>query len=153
MRHLEVITDIAADPQRCFDLARDVDVHLSSIPRSQERVVNRTTDGLLEQGDEVTFEARHFGVRWRLTACITDLESPVRFVDEMQSGPFSSWRHQHVFTARDGGTRMTDVADYTPPVGPLGQLVDGLLLRRYMERLLVERGQHIKAVAEGREEI
>jgi ligand-binding SRPBCC domain-containing protein len=146
---IEVVTDIAASPARCFDLARDVETHLSSLPQSNERATAGKTSGLLDAGDEVTFEARHFGIPWKLTALVTEFDPPTRFVDEMQRGPFKSWRHEHRFVSNERGTtRMVDVADYTPPGGPIGAVVDRVFLRRYMHRLLEERGHHIKLMAE-----
>ncbi len=106
------------------------------------------TSGLLELGDEVTFEARHFGIRWRLTARITQFEQSQLFVDEMQRGPFAFWRHEHVFGQCGSETIMIDAVDYKPPARGLGTLVDYLVLRRYMRKLLHRRGQYLKSVAE-----
>ena len=67
-------TVIRAAPERCFDLARSVDAHVASTHQSGERVVAGRTQGLLELGEEVTWEAVHLGLRQRLTAKITVLE-------------------------------------------------------------------------------
>jgi ligand-binding SRPBCC domain-containing protein len=99
-------------------------------------------------GDEVTWEATHFGIRRRLTSRITEFERPNRFVDEMVRGAFSRFRHLHEFVARDDQTVMRDVFDYTAPLGPLGRLADVLVLRRYMTRLLQRRNAYLKSVAE-----
>jgi len=76
-------TPVAAPPSLCFDLARDVEFHQRSTAASRERAVGGVTSGLLGPGDEVTWEATHFGVRQRLTSRITEFEPPRRFVDEM----------------------------------------------------------------------
>jgi ligand-binding SRPBCC domain-containing protein len=89
----------------------------------------------------VTWRARHFGVAFTMTSRITDLDAPVRFVDEQVSGPFGHWRHEHVFYERDGATLMTDTVDFASPYGPLGRVVDGLVLTRYLTRLLAERNR------------
>jgi chorismate mutase len=47
-----------------------------------------------------------------------------------------------------GGTVMRDVIDFTAPLGSLGALVDRLVLRRYMIRLIQRRNQYVKTVAE-----
>ena len=43
---------------------------------------------------------------------------------------------------------MTDTIRFTAPFGPLGSIVDRLALGMYMERLIVERNAHLKAIAE-----
>lgn len=141
-------TRVAAPPARCFDLARDVDLHERSTAATHERAVAGVTSGRLRPGDEVTWEATHFGVRQRLTSRITEFEPPNRFVDEMVRGAFARFRHEHQFLAVEGGTEMVDTFDYTSPLGPLGRLADVLWLRRYMTKLLRERNAYLKREAE-----
>lgn len=99
---------------------------------------------MMGPGDTVTWEARHFGLPFRMTSKITVHERPRRFVDEQQRGPFRSWWHEHRFVERDGGTEMTDVVVYRSPLGPIGRVVDVLGLRRYMTHLLVTRNGLLK---------
>jgi ligand-binding SRPBCC domain-containing protein len=141
-------TRVAAPPSRCFDLARDVDLHQRSTAASKERAVAGVTSGLLKAGDEVTWEATHFGVRQRLTSRITEFDPPSRFVDEMVRVAFRRFRHEHQFLPAEGGAEMVDIFDYTSPLGPLGRLADSLFLRRYMTRLLRERTAYLKRAAE-----
>ncbi|MEO8877235.1 MAG: SRPBCC family protein, partial [Polyangiaceae bacterium] len=94
---IRIETFIAASPERCFDLARDVQAHLGSTSDTEERAVAGVTTGLLSEGDEVTWEAVHFGLRLRLTARITRFEKPHLFVDEMIRGAFESFEHEHRF--------------------------------------------------------
>lgn len=135
---------------RVFDLARDVDVHTRSTSATGERVVAGVLHGRMSLGDEVTWEARHFGLRLRLSSRITEFEPHRRFVDEMVRGPFARLRHVHEFQPSDGGTQMVDVFDYAPPLGAIGRLADALFLRRYMTRFLVRRNAYVKQIAEGR---
>ena len=59
-------TFIHAPVELCFDLARDVNAHAESAAFSAERVVEPgRTRGLLEVGDIVAFEGRHFGMKQR----------------------------------------------------------------------------------------
>lgn len=141
-------TRVGAPPSRCFDLARDVDLHQRSTAASRERAVAGVTSGLLGPGDEVTWEATHFGLRQRLSSRITEFDPPRRFVDEMVRGAFRRFRHEHQFLPTQVGTEMIDVFDYTSPLGPLGSLADLLFLRRYMTRLLRDRNAYLKREAE-----
>lgn len=150
MTTIRLTTAIAAAPQICFDLARNVDAHLASAKGTRERAVAGVTHGLLSLGDEVTWEAVHFGVRQRLRVRITELDAPYRFVDEMIEGAFTSMRHEHVFVATERGTERVDRFDYVVPLGILGNAVDALLLRRHMRRFLEARNAILRELAERR---
>jgi hypothetical protein len=71
MPRIELTTRIAAPPERCFDLARDLDLHLQTMRQSGERIVGGRTAGLIGLNEEVTWSARHFGVHHRHTSRIT----------------------------------------------------------------------------------
>jgi ligand-binding SRPBCC domain-containing protein len=145
---IRVETVIRAPIERCFDLARDPDLHARSVAQTGERVVSRTGAGLLGLGDVVTFEARHFGIRQRLTARITRFEPPHLFEDRMVRGAFRSVRHLHAFERIAEGTRMVDTFEYEAPLGPLGALATRLFLTRYLRRLLTARAAFLKRHAE-----
>lgn len=107
-RHMPLIrteTFVATSPERCFDLARDVGVHTISTSRTRERAVAGKTSGLLELGDEVTWEAVHFGVKQRLTARITRFDRPRSFRDQMVHGASTRFTHRHVFEPWDRDDR------------------------------------------------
>jgi ligand-binding SRPBCC domain-containing protein len=144
--HLETL--IHATPELCFDLARSVDVHMASTKHTRERAIAGVTSGMMNLNDEVTWEAKHFYVRQRLTSRITAMERPRMFVDEMQRGAFKRWHHLHTFEARNGETLMLDEIDYQSPLGLLGRIADQFFLEKYMTRLLLVRNAHIKRVAE-----
>lgn len=144
--HLE--TEIEAPIERCFDLARSVDVHLSSMAHTGERAVAGVTSGEMDLGDTVTWEARHLGATRHVTSVITAFEPPNRFVDEQASGPFAYFRHVHRFEPRDGGCLMLDDFKYEVRYGWIGALGDRLVLARYMKRLLVRRNTLIREMAE-----
>lgn len=141
-------TFIAAPRERCFDLSLDVDRHKHSMSRTGERAVAGVTRGMMGLGDTVTWEARHFGIPWRLTVRITQLDRPHRFVDEQLHGPFAAMRHEHRFAPVAGGTLMADDFQFEVPLGRLGVIVDALVLERYMRQLLGARNEYLKGVAE-----
>ena len=144
---LRIVTDIAAPVERCFALSRSIDLHLESMVASKERVVGGVTSGLIGAGQEVSWQARHFGIQWHMTSRITAFEPPHRFVDEMVRGPFAVFRHEHRFEAHGGGTRMTDVVDVRLGWGPIGPVAD-LAAAAYLRRLLTIRNGVIRRKAE-----
>ena len=122
MTTVELELEIAAPRTRVFDLARSVDLHVDSTAGTAERAVAGVTTGLMEQGDEVTWSARHFGIRQRLTSRITSYDRPSHFRDSMVRGAFARFDHDHYFEECVGGCRAREVFDFTSPLGPLGRL-------------------------------
>jgi ligand-binding SRPBCC domain-containing protein len=144
-------TVIAAPVADCFDLSLSVDAHTSSMAGSGERVVGGVASGAMALGDTVTWRARHFGVVFRMTSAITAHERPSRFVDEQVRGPFGAWQHEHRFRdAGDGRTLMVDEVRFRSPLGPLGRLVDAVVLERYLTRLLRQRNTWLRRELESR---
>jgi ligand-binding SRPBCC domain-containing protein len=148
MATIRIITEIAAPIEWCFDLARDIDFHVRTMEQTGERAVAGRTSGLISLGETVTWEARHFGIRQRFTALVTEFVYPSYFRDEMTFGAFRSFVHDHRFESRDGVTVMIDEVVFRSPFGPLGRLVDSLLMTGYLRRLLTGRSQEIKQTAE-----
>lgn len=146
MIHLRLTTDIGAPPEICFDLVLNVDVE-RSLGRGMEAVGGVHT-GPLHLGDTVTWRARHFWLYWRMTSRIIEEDRPRLFCDEMQRGPFASWHHCHEFHGMPGGTRMIDEVRFTAPFGPLGWVVERLVLGPYLRNLLEGRNRELKMLAE-----
>ena len=146
---LEVVTLVEAPAWVVLDLALDVDAHTSSVP-GQETATTSTGRRILGLGDEVTFEARHFGLPWRMTSRITSYDRPGRFVDEQTSGPFRSLRHEHVFRDLGGSrTEMVDRMHVRAPLWPLSVPLTRTVLEPHLRRLLVQRAAYLKQRAEG----
>ncbi|MDU0344563.1 SRPBCC family protein [Microbacterium sp. KSW2-29] len=137
-------TDIAASPAAVFDLARDIGAHVASMHGSRESATAGVTEGPMQLGDTVTFRARHGGIWFTMTARISEMDEPTRFVDEQTRGPFRSFRHEHRFDETpDGGTRMTDTIDLASPV--FGIVAERLILVPYLRRLIARRNAHLAA--------
>ncbi|WP_411345052.1 SRPBCC family protein [Paenibacillus sp. WLX1005] len=139
---------IEASIQRCFDLARNVDIHTQTTASTGEKAVAGKTSGYLENGDEVTWEAVHFGIKQQLTAKIIQMHPPHVFVDIMVKGAFHSFKHTHEFVEQGTGTIMKDYFEYKSPLGVLGRIADHLFLKSYMTRFLILRAKELKVLAE-----
>ena len=146
----EHLTTIEAPIDGVFDLSLDIDAHLASMAESGERAIGGVTSGQIGLGESVTWRARHFGIWFTMTSRITEWERPHRFVDEQVRGPFRSFHHEHRFESVDGTTSMTDRIRFDAPLGPIGRVVERLVLGRYLRQLIEERGRYLKAEAERR---
>ena len=151
---IEEVTCIDAPIQRCFDLARSVEVHVLGNVHYGEQVVATAgvTSGLIGASQQVTWRAKHFGVWQQLTSEITELDPPSYFRDEMVKGIFRYMEHDHQFRQLPSGqTEMRDTFVVAAPLAVLGRLAEILFLREYMRKLLHERNVVIKRVAESSE--
>lgn len=145
---IEIETQIAAPIERVFDLARSIDAHMASTEGSNERAVAGRTSGLIEDGDTVTWEAKHFGITQRVSVRVTEFDRPRLFADEMVSGAFASMHHTHRFISSGEGTTMKDEFRFSAPFGFLGRIAEGFFLTGYMRRFLAKRAAELKAIAE-----
>ena len=66
---------------------------------------------------------------------ITHVDEGNYFVDEQRRGPYRVWHHEHHFEEVPGGVRMRDIVNYAVPLGPLGDLLDRLVVRRRVEAI------------------
>jgi ligand-binding SRPBCC domain-containing protein len=141
-------TRIKAPIDRCFDLSRNIDLHMQSTAHTREIAIAGVTTGLIGPDEEVTWEATHFGIRQKLTSRITAYSRPFHFRDSQVRGVFRRLDHDHFFEEVLGGTLMRDVFDYESPLGVLGRLADRLFLKRYLTAFIEQRNKLIKESAE-----
>ena len=95
--------------------------------KSSEKPIGGRTSGLIGLNETVTWQAKHFGIRQKLTSKISAYERPYFFVDEMVKGAFRSIYHEHRFTQETEKTVMTDIFDFTSPLGIIGQFFNFLV--------------------------
>ncbi|MDV3949949.1 cell division protein [Elizabethkingia anophelis] len=141
---IELRTHINAD----IHLSRSIDLHSISTAKTNEKAIAGITSGLISNGETVTWQATHFGIRQTLTSKITAFDMPFHFRDEMLKGAFKYIKHDHYFEKTNTGTLMTDIFRYDSPLGILGKIFNNLILTRYLRQFLLERNQIIKDFAE-----
>lgn len=130
---------IRASPAAVFAASLDPALHVESMARYGETMVTGPNGGVFAEGETVTWRARHFGIPFRLTTVVFDIDPPRRFCDRQVKGPFGAFHHEHVFLEHPDGTLMRDTVTFRSPLGPFGALVDRLFMRNYMLRLIDER--------------
>ena len=150
MTIISLITKVNAPITKVFDLNRDIDIHKLSIAKSNETAIEGVTSGLINWNETVKWRGKHFGFYQTHTSLITEMDIPNYFVDEMTEGRFKSFKHRHTFTVENGITIMKDVIEYETPFGLFGKLFDKLILKNYLTRLITERNNFIKKIAETR---
>src|SRR5687767_1658363 len=149
MPFIHLTTFVAAPIERVFDLSRSIDLHQQSMLRYNERSVGEKRSGLMKTGDVVIWQAKHLLKERKLKVAITDMKPPFSFVDEQVEGDFAMMKHEHYFKELQNGTFMIDQFHFEIAYGKLGALFNQVYFTRYMQRLLEERNELIKKVAEG----
>ncbi|MEM7205188.1 MAG: SRPBCC family protein [Planctomycetota bacterium] len=93
----------------------------------------------MREGTLIDYRIRLHGVPLRWQTEISAWEPPFRFVDEQRRGPYRLWRHEHFFTAIDGGTAIRDEVRFVSPGGILEPLIHRCLVRGDVQRIFEYR--------------
>lgn len=146
-----LFTKIKAARKLVFDLSRSIELHKISTAKTNEKAIAGKTEGLITTGETVTWRAKHLGVYQSFTSKVTGCRTSEYFADEMVSGAFKSFKHEHFFFDENRQTVLVDVMEYVSPLGIIGKLIDRLFLKKYMTGFLKIRNKTIKQFAESDE--
>ena len=98
----------------------------------------------LHAGSLIEYKLRVHGFPMRWTSEIAEWMPPNRFVDNQIRGPYALWRHEHSFTAANGGTRIRDEVHYILPFGIVGRIVHALMVRRDVSAIFTYRRKRLE---------
>lgn len=130
---------VDAPPAAAAGLLRDVVTARRALRRCGHRLDAAVR--LLSRGDEVRLGAR-LGPGLRITLrTVVDSVSPGGITSSRISGPVRALSHRVTLTPAGAGTSVLDEIAWTSLLGPLGRLVDAVLLRRLVTRLLAARAE------------
>lgn len=116
-------------------------------PWEKLRVVERT--GGIKAGARVVLETRIGPVWARWIAEHTRYEPGRLFQDVQIRGPFRRWEHTHRMDPDgDGGCILVDHVEYELPLGGLGALAGGWMVRRRLELMFDYRHEVIRHAVE-----
>ena len=106
-----------------------------------------SSDTTMREGLEIDYRVRPLlgiPVRWR--SKIAAFDPPHGFRDIQLVGPYRSWDHRHRFVAEGAGTRVVDDIEYSLPLGPLGALAHGAVVRGELEAIFRHRERSVRSV-------
>jgi len=75
---------------------------------------------------------------------ITHVRETSLFVDEQRFGPYRFWHHEHHFREIEGGVEMEDIVHSALPLGGVGRVVAGPLVRRRLDRIFAFRRRFLE---------
>ena len=114
-------------------------------PRMGFQIVE-SPDRPLVEGDRIRYTLRVFGFPIKWTTRIIASRENGSFADLQEKGPYKLWLHTHTFRDTEHGVVMHDHVQYELPMGFLGRLFGGWLVRRELESIFDYRSQVIGKV-------
>lgn len=126
---------IPLPPESVFPFFQDP-YNLEKItPPSLNFFIDKVSTPKIEQGTLIDYKLKIHGVPVRWKTEIDEWQPPFKFVDKQLLGPYSLWHHTHEFRPFCGGTLMVDRVLFRLPLGYLGWLVAGKLVRKDVESI------------------
>lgn len=142
---------INASPEVVFQFHESPEALRQLFPPWENMEVAESAGSLLP-GSKVVLRGRVglLSIRW--VAVHTDYDPPRLFSDRQESGPFAWWYHRHRFLDDgEGGTILRDEVEYQAPLGLIGNVLGGWLIRWKLERMFAFRHETTRRLIESRE--
>lgn len=133
-------------PEKVFPFFQD--------PHNLERItpptlnfhIQKVSSSEITQGTLIDYTLKIHGVPVKWRTKIDQWDPPSKFVDTQLQGPYSLWHHTHEFRPFCGGTLMVDTVRYRVPMGYLGWLVAGKIVRSEVESIFSYRRKFISTM-------
>jgi ligand-binding SRPBCC domain-containing protein len=148
MPKIHLTSFIQAPVERVFNLSRNLVLRKKSLKAPAEQLLSSSAEHTIQQGETITFRARHFGKTREVTARITALSQPLHFTEEQVRGDLKSFRHEFHFKPAENGTILIDILEYEGPRDLLGSLASTFFLKRYLESMVRRQHQLLREYAE-----
>jgi ligand-binding SRPBCC domain-containing protein len=85
-----------------------------------------------------------FGLPVNWVTEITQVREPEFFVDDQRTGPYRFWRHRHTFRETGKGVEINDIVHYALPLGPLGDIVHELVVKKQLREIFDYRSAYLR---------
>lgn len=130
---------IKVAPEKVFAFHELPDAFERLIPPWENAKVLQKAD-ISKIGSRAIIEMKVLGIfpaKW--IAEHTKYEPPKMFEDVQVSGPFRSWRHDHIFLPHEDGAVLRDEVTFEPPLGFLGTPFVPFLVTPNLEKMFAYR--------------
>ncbi len=130
---------IKAAPEKVFAFHELPDAIERLVPPWESVKIIQRAD-ISKVGSQAILEQKIFGLipsRW--LAEHTKYEPPRMFEDVQISGPFASWRHQHIIEPHADGAILRDEIEFEPPLWIFGQVVAPIFITPKIEKMFAYR--------------
>lgn len=98
-----------------------------------------STTKSIQEGTQFLYALKIHGIPVRWRSEIQNWKPPLQFRDIQLKGPYSEWRHDHIFSEARGGTLMEDQVLYRLPLHAIARLVAGAWVRSDVTKIFAYR--------------
>jgi uncharacterized protein (TIGR01777 family) len=98
------------------------------------KILSQSTDEM-EKGTLVDYQIKIHGIPIHWQTLIKEWEPGSKFVDTQLKGPYKSWHHTHRFIPMKGGTLLSDRVLYRLPLGILGGIAAGPMVKKDVKKI------------------
>lgn len=137
---------IPLPPDRVFAFFADPTNLERITPPFMHFQVLRASTPTIQEGTLIDYKLRVHGFPMRWRSRIECWKPGREFVDVQLRGPYRLWHHTHQFEPLDGGTLIRDRVRYRLPLGALGDLVAGTMVRKDVETIFAFREKAIREI-------
>ncbi|MDG2391335.1 MAG: hypothetical protein P8M30_18665 [Planctomycetaceae bacterium] len=97
----------------------------------------------------ISFSIHVMGARIKSVHKIISFDAPHSFVEEQVDGPFSVWKHEHLFKPLgENEIAIYDVIEYEPPGGLVGLILSEDRIRSQLDEGFAHRQDELKYLLE-----
>lgn len=105
-----------------------------------------TTDKVYE-GQIISYKVYPFkGIKAFWVSEITTVDEGNYFIDEQRFGPYKMWHHEHYIEETADGVIMKDIISYKNPLGFIGRIANGLLVKKQLKTIFDYRSEQLKKI-------
>lgn len=145
MHTIKAVQKIPATLEKTWDLFSNPANLQKITPESMKFKVLTELPDKIFSGQIIDYKVSPlFGIPLSWRTEITDVKHGEFFVDEQRIGPYARWHHEHHFKAIEGGVEMTDIVEYKNPLGYLGKLANGILVKRKLRKIFEYRFRKVE---------
>lgn len=152
MTTIKITTTINTPIKTVFNNCRNIDLHIKSVSKTNEKAISGRTSGLIKKGETVTWKGKHFGIYLSHQSIISEMKYPHYFIDEQLKGKFKNFKHRHLFKKVNNSVLMIDELEYEVPYGIIGKIFNQLFIKKHLTNFIIERNKYLKSISENEQQ-
>jgi ligand-binding SRPBCC domain-containing protein len=108
------------------------------------KITLQNAPDVIQKHSQYDMRLSRFGISVFWGVYVEEFDAGQSYVDRQTQGPFSYWRHAHIFEDHSQGCILKDVVEYDFPFGIFGKLTMDLYFKNELERVFVHRHKAIQ---------